>query len=474
MSRQTSRSILVLGTSRSGTSTIAGVLHHLGCFMGSEFVPPDRNNPYGTFEDAKFYNDETTYLADRSQKPDYRKFVEEREEHNIWGVKSPTLVDTAHLLIPHLDNPRMIVAKRKPADIINSYMKAYNSGRVRAEKWYARSSSFLAARLMEFDGPILEVQFEELLDSPREMVEQIMHFAFEGMGLPDNTSYNRAVNHIISKPKKEPEGWGSIALGVRIAKHPEVLFFNSWTQLLTGGVTNIDTVLMPAYHMPAHTASNKLARDFLNTDKDTLLLIDDDMMFDTNTLHALRRNRNNWEYDIVAPFCTHRSYPPKPIVMRDNGELSEPESLDGQSFNYNKDIKQGTVEEVDAIGLAFTLIRREVLEAMINEKWGLDKTFFFNYGPGYESDDIPFCRNAKKLGFRIAVDASVCINHVGTKAYGWTEFQEWKREEESETLDFDADSLKPILAVASTYEGPIGKQAKTILEQIRSVETKGE
>lgn len=485
-----SRCIVVLGTGRSGTSAVAGVLHHLGCSMGEEFYPSDRTNKHGAFEDVEFMYMDTAYLNGKIDKPEYAEIIARREERHeqIWGVKSPTFARTLRYLLPHLDDVRLVVCRRDPAETVNSYMRAYYSGRIAAEEWYEDTVRALTSRLMEFDGPVLEVQFEELLDDPEAIVSEIMAFAFEGLTMPSNTAYNEAVRHIVRKPKKETKGWGDIAIGVRIAKHPEPLFFNSWTQLLTGGVRKNDKILMPQLYMPAHTAANKLARNFMATDKDSILLIDDDMAFDGNTLHTLRENRDNWEYDIVGPFCTHRRYPPKPIVMKWKGPKGDPMDLEGDSYTLKLGVKRGVVEEVDAIGLAFTLIRREVFEAMLDENYGLDWSFFFKYGPGWESDDIPFCRKARELGFRMAVDTSVAIQHVGPKAYGWDDFDEWRKslgpfEAAQEALgerttagmlDLSSETLKPILKEAVKAGGKIADDANEILQVIREKEHKGD
>src|SRR5262249_26774035 len=45
------RSCLILGSGRSGTSLLAGILHGAGYFMGENLVPADEGNPMGYFED---------------------------------------------------------------------------------------------------------------------------------------------------------------------------------------------------------------------------------------------------------------------------------------------------------------------------------------------------------------------------------------------------------------------------------------
>lgn len=482
-----SRAIFVLGTGRDGSSATAGVLDHLGCTMGKEFHPSDRRNPYGTFEDVEFLYPENKYIRGQGPLPDYEALLAARNEaHKIWGAKSPLFVHTARHFLPLQEDARLVILNRKPADVINSYMRAYSHGRVTADTWYANQMDSLSARLREFDGPVLQVSFEDLLDDPESEVRRIMHFAFEGMELPDNQAFNAAVRHIRQKPKKPVKGWGDIAIGVRVGKHPDAMFFSSWTKLLTGGVRSGDTVLEPAMYMPAHKAATKLARTFLSGDKDSLMLIDDDMSFSGQDLFRLRENQANWEYDIVAAFATHKVWPPKPVVLLHTGDLGMPKSIDGDSFNTKMSIQKGDIVEVDAVGLAFTLIRREVLEAMVDETWGMDHTYFFAYGKGIESDDIQFCRNARKLGFRMAVDSGVCIYHVGPKAYGWEDFEEWRSDlspiemaqaESADTepkglMDLSSVTLKPILERAAESDDKIGMSAQAILEHINAFESK--
>src|SRR5262249_42923187 len=45
------RNCLILGSGRSGTSMLAGVLSQAGYYMGEHLIPPDEANPKGYFED---------------------------------------------------------------------------------------------------------------------------------------------------------------------------------------------------------------------------------------------------------------------------------------------------------------------------------------------------------------------------------------------------------------------------------------
>jgi len=49
--------VAILGAYRSGASCIAGVLHHLGVFLGHPVLPADRHNPQGYFEPVHLRNE---------------------------------------------------------------------------------------------------------------------------------------------------------------------------------------------------------------------------------------------------------------------------------------------------------------------------------------------------------------------------------------------------------------------------------
>jgi hypothetical protein len=247
-----------------------------------------------------------------------------------------------------------------------------------------------------------------------------------------------------------------VAIGVRVSDHPEPFFFNDWTAMISGGTRKGDTILRPQIGKPAHWASNGLARDFLRSGRDSLLMVDDDMTFPPDALERLRSNPNSQEFDITFGFCTHKTWPPKPVIMRlRDPQPQKPEALFGKSFLHTLNVPDrfdnGGIMEVDAVGLAFTLIRRHVFEAMVDREYGpewsywfesmtrqklfrimqenpdmaLEHSTFFQYGDGRESDDIAFCMRAKELGFRMCVDPSVKIGHIGKTVFGWDEFRIW-------------------------------------------------
>lgn len=227
----------------------------------------------------------------------------------------------------------------------------------------------------------------------------------------------------------EAEGWGSVAMAARVYKYPEPHFMASWTRTMAGGMRRGDKALDVIWGFPGHIAANHYARGFLGTRCNSLLLIDDDMTFDGGALEQLRSNEANWGYDIVMGFCTHKTVPPHAVVMQLHDEQPGPPlSLMGERYGALRNIPNNTVIDVDAVGLAFTLIKRHVLEQMVGE-FGTIYTSWFDWGQHSVGEDVVFSQRCRERGFRMAVDTSVKIGHVGDYIFGWSAFNEWQAQE---------------------------------------------
>ena len=436
--------IIVLGIGRSGTSAVAGMLHKMGVRMGTAFVDTGSQNPYGTFEDKRLFDLNRNVLEGKEAPDAYDAYVKTRHEGALhykdvaWGVKDPAFVSTLQYFIGALKRQgveyKIVSVTRDPSECVNSYMRAYYTGRIAAWNWYNSVVLQAAARLLEIppEVPILELTFDGVMNNSTAVARELFEFVeIPIMAVDAEWDIITAAASHIQEKRFDNDGWGRLAVGVRIAKHPEPLFFADWTALLTGGLQSGDTVLMPAMYMPAHHAANKLAQQFLETDKETLLMIDDDMTFKHDTVKYMRENKANWQYDIVSGLAVRRTIEkPTPVMMHFLGEVEMPKALRGDHFASKPPVfEEGDVVEVDAVGLAFTFIRRHVLEAMINEDYGLEHTWdFFTYGPGLESDDIPFSRRVRGMGYRMAVDTGASIGHIADVPLSFDDFVTWLEE----------------------------------------------
>ena len=129
-----SRSLLITGMHRSGTSLVASVLRHAGVDLGSDLLGPAAGNPRGHFEDKDFLALQQGWLdradldilvRDRRQIPELSAedreaaagLVAVRAEKPLWGFKDPRsalFLDLWHGLLP---DPRYVVIYRHPLDV---------------------------------------------------------------------------------------------------------------------------------------------------------------------------------------------------------------------------------------------------------------------------------------------------------------------------------------------------------------------
>jgi len=187
-----------------------------------------------------------------------------------------------------------------------------------------------------------------------------------------------------------------------------------------------------------HWGRNALVRDFLETrdsrgDKlSHLLFVDSDMVPTPDCLLKLIECST----DIAAGMFTTRSLPPEPVGKRlVDGELQQiplsewpqdPEALEAS-----------TTMDVDATGMAFTLVRREVFEKM-DDPW-----FSWDVIPGQSpweyGEDVSFCLKARKLGFDIKVRLDALVGHIGEACLDIRHCWNWSKPEE-DGGDGDRDS----------------------------------
>lgn len=189
--------------------------------------------------------------------------------------------------------------------------------------------------------------------------------------------------------------WGKIAVACRIGQKPDGEFFRCWTRLMLGGLRDGDRVLTPAIEMPCHYAADCLAKGFLNTDADTLLFIDDDMVFNNKNLNMLRDDEDGLQYDVIMGLCQSRKPPHRPLILEPNPN--------GAGFLVPSAPPEDKIVDVGVVGLGFTLIRRKVFEAM-------EEPYFY-WGEKGDGEDAMFSMAATKLGFKLGVNTRVVIGH---------------------------------------------------------------
>lgn len=195
-----------------------------------------------------------------------------------------------------------------------------------------------------------------------------------------------------------------IAIGARIGHAPDPAFFVSWTEMLRGGLRPNDVVLMPAVGMPHSGAANTLVQRFLNTDCDALLFVDDDMVFNSETLNALRETVSG--HAVLSALYTTRREPVRPIVLHRTGNEFKPRK---------PELCHGLVD-CDVVGLGFTLISREVIEYIAKLRGEIEGVFTWSNLLG---EDGEFCQAAIEAGYQVGCNCDVIVGHRVTYTATW-------------------------------------------------------
>ena len=187
-------------------------------------------------------------------------------------------------------------------------------------------------------------------------------------------------------------------------------FVASWTQLVMYtrtfcedlGVKFIQSCLI-------YEARDQAAEIALEGGYDWLFFLDSDMEPAPNTIERLLQAN----VPVNSAICFKRQPPYSPcfyprIEVKPDGEVS---------VDIPQDWTKG-LAEVEGVGMACCLIRREVLEKV-------EKPMFWPMP--ILAEDLAFCKRAREAGFKIYVDTSLCCGHVGQMTVTEDTFREYRR-----------------------------------------------
>jgi len=190
--------VMVMGPYRTGTSCVAGILHHLGVHWGSQVGPGDELNPKGYFEDLKFANlvrtlycegefqktgkvDESLWVEESGRRRWLKEWFDGVKGEGKWkfaGAKHPMACLAGEDLINALGgNLHVIATNRQLDDTVASMSKTrWTHGasidRDMIVSLFTRRDEFLE----RFKPPVLWLDHDGIQRDPRLAVEAIWDF----------------------------------------------------------------------------------------------------------------------------------------------------------------------------------------------------------------------------------------------------------------------------------------------------------
>lgn len=151
--------------------------------------------------------------------------------------------------------------------------------------------------------------------------------------------------------------------------------------------------------MHVHVARDEMAKAAIASGCDYLFMIDDDMIADDDLFEKLYASQK----DIISPLAFTRNFPHKPVIYSCQegwDSVNQVEHFTNYAvMNYPKE----KLAQVDAVGFGAVLINVECFKKM-------PAPWFMN--PFKTGEDINFCYQAAKHGFKTWVDTRLKLGHV--------------------------------------------------------------
>jgi hypothetical protein len=185
----------------------------------------------------------------------------------------------------------------------------------------------------------------------------------------------------------------------------QTAFFESVIPLLFEGSRTASLALMNVKAFPVDFARNWAMKQFMSAKRykgvDWFLFLDIDQTFPRNTVKMLLDAADENRARVVSGVYFKRNFHSEVVGWKYNlaNTVIEP-------------VLDGTVQEVEIIGMGCALIHRSVIEEM-GYPW-------FQYGPLHETvqslatEDIWFCQRCKELNIPIYIHTGIICGHIMT------------------------------------------------------------
>lgn len=222
------KQIIVLGTYRSGTSAIAGILYYLGIdmFLKSEknefFLRPVgkssvyqkylnyeceiicqlNNHLLGEIGISRFdIKDGDWEKIDGNKKTNIKieDYIEKRNKQNdVWGVKDPRMVSLFHLYEKYLDDYKVIINTRSRGSNIKAIRRREYDNTESVMRLVDKHNVMLLRLKAKIKSRALNTEYETVIQEPEKQVDRIIKFLEIKL---DKQTRQKAINSVKKKLK---------------------------------------------------------------------------------------------------------------------------------------------------------------------------------------------------------------------------------------------------------------------------------
>ena len=136
-------------------------------------------------------------------------------------------------------------------------------------------------------------------------------------------------------------------------------------------------------------------------DVDWVINIDTDHVYDSKDLYTLINKCKELNLEMLSAG----------YMLKDNsGNYAHGSFLEDGSFKHVHADESGGIIDCDVLGFGFLVMRKDFVDKMV-KTYGKDDLFLFDVRDN-STEDVYFCRQAKKIGTRICFDSDTVVGHL--------------------------------------------------------------
>lgn len=170
-----------------------------------------------------------------------------------------------------------------------------------------------------------------------------------------------------------------------------------------------------------YNSRNDLAMQAIQTGFDWVFWLDSDMVFQQDILVRMLEVAREKDLDFLSGLYFRRTVPYTPVAF-DHLEVNENGDCEWSEF---EELPQ-SLFEVGGCGFGGVLVKTEVL-AKVQEKFG---NMFFPIAQ--MGEDLSFCWRARQCGYKVWMDPTIVLGHVGYSVINRKFYESYKSVSERE------------------------------------------